>query len=299
LVSRSERVLLTGSGGFTGRPLAARLRQDGHEVFGITRTPPQRNETQGDLCDPDFVDRVVRQLCPTVVIHLAAIASPLHGNLGELYAVNVGSTANLLNALAELTERPRRVIVASSATVYAPPKDATPLTEDSPLRPQSHYGASKRAMEDVARLFADRLPILITRPFNYTGHGQEPVFLVPKLVDHFVRRAPSISLGNLELLRDFSDIGRVIEVYARLVSQPIEHPVVNICSGRAIHLGSILGLLREISGHSIEVVKDPALVRPGEPRTIQGSALRLESMLGDLPNPDFRDTLQSMYESRR
>ena len=122
-------------------------------------------------------------------------------------------------------------------------------------------------------------------------------FLVPKIVDHFVRRAPRINLGNLDLFRDFSDLRRVVEVYARLVSRPVDHAVVNICSGRPIHLASIIGLLQEISGHSIEVVKDPGLVRPGEPRVIEGSVTRLQSMLGDLPNPDFRDTLRSMYEA--
>jgi GDP-6-deoxy-D-talose 4-dehydrogenase len=298
LVSRSERILLTGSGGFTGRPLAARLRQDGHEVLGLTRMPAERGEMQGDLCDTNFVQRAVTETRPSVVIHLAGIAAPLHGNLGEIYSVNVAGTANLLNALAALSERPKRVIVASSATVYAPPSDATPIAEDFPLAPQNHYGASKRSMEDVARLFGDRLPIVVTRPFNYTGPGQEPIFLVPKLVDHFVRRAPSINLGNLDLFRDFSDIRRVVEVYARLVSGPVDHAVVNICSGRTVHLASIVGLLQEISGHSIEVVRDPALVRPGEPRVIQGSTIRLESMVGDLPNPDFRDTLRSMYEGR-
>jgi GDP-6-deoxy-D-talose 4-dehydrogenase len=299
LVSRSERVLLTGSGGFTGRPLAARLRQDGHHVFGLTRTPAERDEAQGDLCDTKFVRRTIAETSPTVVIHLAGIPTPLHKNLGEIYSVNVAGTANLLNALTELTEPPKRVIVASSAAVYAPPKDGSPIAEDSALAPQNHYGASKRAMEDVARLFADRLPIVVTRPFNYTGPGQEPIFLIPKLVDHFVRRAPRINLGNLDLLRDFSDIRRVVEVYARVVSQPVDHAVVNICSGRTIHLASIIELLQEMSGHSIEIVTDPALVRPDEPRTIQGSAARLQSMFGDLPNPDFRDTLRSMYESRR
>ena len=299
MVSRSERILLTGSGGFTGRPLAARLREDGHDVFGLTRTPPKAGEAQGDLCDRDWVHRIVAETRPTVVIHLAGIAAPLHGNIGEIYAVNVAGTANLLDALSGLADRPKRVVVASSATVYAAPKDDNPITEDSRLAPQNHYGASKRAMEDVARLFADRLPIIVTRPFNYTGPGQEPIFLIPKIVDHFVLRAPRIRLGNLDLLRDFSDIHRVIEVYARLVSRPVEPAIVNICSGRAIHLEDIVTLLQDISGHSIEVMRDPALFRPGEPHTILGSATRLEAMLGDLPNPDLRETLRTMYEAKR
>jgi len=300
LASHSERILLTGSGGFTGRPLAARLRQSGHDVFGLTHTPPTSGEMQGDLRDEDWIGKAVQEIRPSVVIHLAGITTPLHKDVTEVHAVNVTGTANLLNALSDLSERPKRVIVASSAAIYAPPSDDQPITEEAPLGPQNPYGRSKREMEDVVRHFADRLPIIVTRPFNYTGPGQDPgFFLVPKIVNHFVQRAPHITLGNLDLFRDFSDVRRVIEVYVRLVSRPIEPITLNICSGQTIHLAEIVTLMREISGQAIEVTIDPALVRPGEPRTIRGSAARLESTLGDLPNPDFRDTLRSMYESKR
>jgi len=299
LASRSERVLLTGSGGFTGRPLAARLRQDGYQIFGITKGPATNDEIQGDLLSRDWIHRTVAEINPNVIIHLAAL-SPTQQTGRDAYVVNVEGTENLLSAAAALQTPRTRVILASSAAVYAPPKDDRPITEDHGLGPRGAYAESKRAMEQVASSFAARLPILITRPFNYTGPGQDPAnFVVPKLVDHFVRRAPQIRVGNLDLFRDFSDIRRVVEIYARLVSWPLDQAVVNICSGRTVHLAGIVGLLEEISGHSIEVVTDPALVRPAEPRTIRGSAKRLESILGDLPNPDFRDTLRSMYESRR
>jgi len=299
LASRSERILLTGSGGFTGRPLAARLRQDGHEVFGITKGPATSEEIQGELLSGDWVDRTVTEIRPTVIIHLAAL-SPTQQAGRDAYSVNIEGTANVLSAAAALQTPPTRVILASSAAVYAPPTDDRPITEDHALEPRGAYAESKRAMEQVASSFAARLAILITRPFNYTGPGQDPAnFVVPKLVDHFVRRAPQIRVGNLDLFRDFSDIRRVVEIYARLVSWPLDHAIVNICSGRTVHLAGIIGLLEEISGHSIEVVTDPALVRPAEPRTIRGSAKRLGSMLGDLPNPDFSDTVRSMYESRR
>jgi nucleoside-diphosphate-sugar epimerase len=298
LASHSERILLTGSGGFTGRPLAAKFRQDGHDVFGLTHTPATIGEVQGDLRDEEWVHKTVQEVRPTLVVHLAGIATPLHGSIGEIYSVNVAGTANLFSALTKMSNPPKRVIVASSATVYAAPTDDQPIPEEHPLGPQNHYGISKRAMEDVARMFASRLPVIITRPFNYTGPGQEPLFLIPKIVDHFVRRAPRIELGNLDLFRDFADLRRVIEIYARLVSQGPEPATLNVCSGRTIHLASIITLMQEISGHRIEVVTNPNLVRSGEPRTIRGSAVRLESLLGDLPNPDFRDTLRSMYETR-
>jgi nucleoside-diphosphate-sugar epimerase len=265
----------------------------------LTHTPASAGEVRGDLRDEAWLRKMVHEIRPTAVVHLAGISTPLHGSAGEIYSANVTGTANLLDALSKIDDPPKRVIVASSATIYAPPVDQEPITEEHPFGPQNHYGASKRAVEDVARLFSVRLPVIVTRPFNYTGPGQDPIFLIPKIVDHFVNRAPQIKLGNLDLYRDFSDIRRVVEAYVRLISGPIDHAIVNICLGRTIHLASIISILREISGHSIEVITDPALVRPGEPRVIQGSAKRLEAMVGDLPNPDFRETVQSMYDSRR
>jgi nucleoside-diphosphate-sugar epimerase len=298
LVARSERVLLTGAGGFTGRPLAARLRQDGHQVFGVTRPPAGDGEIEGDLRDYGWIHSTVSEIRPTIVIHLAGIATPLHGNIGEIYTVNVAGTANLLSVLAELKERPTRVIVASSAAVYGLPEDDRPIAESASLRPLNHYGVSKRAMEDMVDLYAGRLPIVVTRPFNYTGPGQNSThYLVPKIVDHFARRAPHIKLGNLDLHRDFSDIRWIVEVYAQLVSRAVEPTTLNVCSGRLIHLAGIIATMREISGHTIDVIRDPALLRAGEPPAVRGSVARLHAVLGKWPNPDFRDTLQSMYDA--
>lgn len=296
---RSDRILLTGSGGFTGRPLAERLRREGHTVVGLTRHPGEAGELCGDLSNPDWVRQVVADIRPTVVLHLAGITTVLHANISEIYSINVVGTVNLLNALAEPAAQPRLVIVASSAAVYGAPNGEEAIGEDFRLDPGSHYAASKRAVEDVARLFQDRLPILVTRPFNYTGPGQSTVFLVPKIVDHFVREAPDIELGNLDLFRDISDVERVVEAYARLVSGRIEPTTVNICSGRTVHLRNIVSLMQDISGHCIKIVQNPALMRNNEARTIQGSVERLEKLVGDLPNPDFSTTLHRMYEARR
>jgi nucleoside-diphosphate-sugar epimerase len=299
LGSRSETILLTGSGGFTGRPLVERLRRDGHRVIGLTRHPGEVGEISGDLCDADWVRRIVAEIKPSVVLHLAGITTTLHADIGEIYAVNVVGTANLLQALTELASRPRLVVLASSATVYAPAHDDAPIEEDAPLEPQSHYAASKRATEMMARLYQDRLPILIVRPFNYTGPGQGTAFLVPKIVDHFVRRTAEIELGNLDLYRDISDVERVIEAYARFVSVDIAPGVVNICSGQVVFLRNIISLLENISGHRIKVVQVPALMRRNEPRTVRGSAARLEHMVGPLPNADIGSTLRRMYEASR
>lgn len=297
MAARSERVLITGATGFTGRLLVGRLRQNGREVMAFSNGADDEGVRNVDLRDFHSLTQAVSQIRPSAVVHLAGIAATDHSDIGEIYSANVVGTANLFGALAAVNIEPQIVVVASSAQVYAAPKDDAPLTEDSPLAPQSHYAVSKRTAEDIARIYSSRFPVIVTRPFNYTGPGQSPSFLVPKIVQHYAEGKSEIRLGNLDLFRDFSDVGRVVEAYYRLVSEPIDPDTINICSGHSVHLTDIPKILEEISGRTIEVITDPSLVRGNEPHVIAGSPSRLETLVGPLPNPEFRETLLHMYEA--
>ncbi len=299
MASRSERVLITGGTGFTGRPLAARLRENGHEVVALSPDAGEAGALKIDLRDFDGLTRALAQSRPHAIVHLAGIAAMGHGNIGEIYSANVVGTANLFAALTAAKIAPRIVVVASSAQLYAATDANVPLAEDGPLAAKTHYAVSKRAAEEIAAIYSRQFPIIVTRPFNYTGPGQTTSFLVPKIVRHYAERRNEIRLGNLHLFRDFSDIGRVVEAYARLVSQSIDPTIVNICSGRAVQLADIVKIMEEISGHSLRLVSDPALRRDDEPRYIVGSPLRLEKLVGPLPNPEFRETLTRMYDAFR
>jgi GDP-6-deoxy-D-talose 4-dehydrogenase len=297
LVSRSESVLITGGFGFTGRPLAERLRKNAYSVTSISRRARGADAPNVDLCDLDGLTQALSRVQPSAIVHLAGISAPSHDNVGEIYSANVIGTANLFAAIERAKLEPRIVIVASSAQLYAAAANGDPIREDSQLLAKTHYAISKRATEEIAFIYSRKFPIIITRPFNYTGPGQSADFLVPKLVQHFAEQRSEIRLGNLDLFRDFSDVDRVVEAYARLVSRPINPTTVNICSGRAVHLLDILEFLRDLSGHQIRVFPDPSLFRADEPRYMIGSPVRLESMVGDLPNPDFKETLSRMYDA--
>ena len=140
--SRSERVLITGGAGFTGRPLAERLRQDGHEVAALSRGDGDGRELDVDLCNFDAISGAFNRIRPTAIVHLAGIASPTHTQIGEMYSANVVGTANLFAALVSIKLEPRIVIVASSGQLYASP-DAERLADrrrtagaEDPLRRQ-------------------------------------------------------------------------------------------------------------------------------------------------------------------
>jgi nucleoside-diphosphate-sugar epimerase len=277
--------------------LAERLRRDGYDVIAAAHQGGGPDTLEVDLRDFDGLTGALSRLRPQAIVHLAGIAAPSHSNIGEIYSSNVAGTANLFAALAGAKLEPRIVIVASSAQVYAADGTDRPLAEDDALAPKTHYAISKRTSEDIAAVYSRHVPIIVTRPFNYTGPGQTASFLVPKIVQHYAERRSEIRLGNLDLFRDFSDIGRVVEAYARLIAPAVAPTTVNICSGRTVHLQDIITLMEDISGHSARLVIDPALLRGGEPRVIVGSPARLEGLIGSLPNPEFRDTLAHMYEA--
>jgi nucleoside-diphosphate-sugar epimerase len=288
----SITALLTGASGFTGRYLEPALRVRGYTVVRADPTGPN----PCDLTDPQTVMEAVARSEPEVVIHLAAVTYVAHNNAEDFYRVNVLGTINLLHALATLKRPPRRIIIASSANVYGTPKEDV-LGESLCPAPVNHYAASKLAMENMAKTWFEKLPILITRPFNYTGPGQAEHFLVPKIVSHYRERAPYIELGNLQVSRDYSDVGDVVATYLALLESDVRSEVVNICSGRAIALLDIIDMMNEIAGYKIEVRVNPEFVRENEVPRLIGSPAKLRSLV-DIPEPrPFVETLRRMYGS--
>lgn len=291
------RALLTGRTGFTGRYVAQELEQAGYEVIGLASNPGAGDTgltIQANLLDREAVARAVAEANADVVLHLAAIAFVAHGDVDEMYRVNVVGTRNLLEALASARKRPEIVVLASSANVYGN-AEVDPITEDTAPAPANDYAVSKLAMECVAKLWMDRLPIVITRPFNYTGVGQASHFLIPKIVSHFRRGEGLIELGNTDVVRDFSDVRDVARAYVRLLQTRPVGDVFNICSGIGYSLTDILKMMANITGYSIETRVNPAYVRAGEVHRLIGSNVRLKAYAGIDTIIPLTSTLEWMY----
>jgi nucleoside-diphosphate-sugar epimerase len=294
-----RKALITGLGGFTGRYLAAELVAAGYEVAGLEAfaQPPGAYEMHVcNLHDRAALAEVVSNFQPDVVAHLAAISFVAHGDADEIYRTNVVGTRNLLEALAGAGKKPRSVLLASSANIYGnTPVD--PITEDTPASPANDYAVSKLAMEYMARLWMDRLPITMVRPFNYTGVGQSANFLIPKIVSHFKAGAEEIELGNIDVARDFSDVRTVATIYARLLELAPSGEVFNVCSGSAVSLQQVIDLMQGLSGRRIKVSVNPAFVRANEVKTLRGSQAKLTAAIDTLIQPTLEQTLKWMLEA--
>lgn len=277
------RIALTGASGFTGRFVAAALAARGIECVDLAV----------DLTDRAAVDAAVEATNFDRLVHLAALAFVDASDWAAFYAVNQLGTFHLLDAVARA--RPgTRCVLASSAQVYGPGAQGL-IAENAPTRPANHYAISKLAMEQGATLWSDRLDLVVTRPFNYTGLGQETAYLIPKIVDHFRCRAPTIELGNLFVKRDFGDVRSVAEVYAGLVLADAPSSLLNISTGKLWSIDDILATLTTISGHRIDVVSNPRFVRANDVAVLGGDATRLRATLPDWRPRDLAETLGWMY----
>ena len=291
----NQTLLITGLRGFTGHYLGAALRAQGARVVGLVQGEPQgADEIACDLTDAQSVHAAVAQVRPTQVVHLAALAFVGHADARAFYDVNLFGTLNLLEALAALDVPPRKLLIASSANVYGTP-GVEVIDEGVCPAPVNHYACSKLAMEHMARTWMERLPIVMARPFNYTGVGQDEKFLIPKIVSHFKRRGSVIELGNLDVARDFSDVRDVVAAYLGLLDAPQSTgQTVNVCSGHAYALREVLAMASALSGHALEVRVNPAFVRANEVPRLTGNPALLRELTGHVAQRPLEDTLRWM-----
>ncbi|MCL7929595.1 NAD-dependent epimerase/dehydratase family protein [Halomonas llamarensis] len=292
--------LVTGGSGFTGRYLIAHLKHQGHRVVALASEPCGADAYHAiALEDEQALNTLIQQEAPQHVYHLAALSFVGHPKPLDFYRVNVLGTETLLKALSALLTPPR-VLLASSANVYGANGQAT-IDEHVPPAPVNHYAASKLAMEHIARTYAERLPMLIARPFNYTGPGQAEHFLVPKIVRHIKQRATFIELGNTHVSRDFSDVRDVVAVYAQLLAdwprQATSGSILNIGSGEAVSLNTLIEKLQHIANHRLEIRVNPAFVRANDIPELKAGTRRLDAWVPNRPRHTLDDTLTAMCES--
>lgn len=278
------RVLVTGKEGFTGKYVEKELLSKGHEVIGLT----------ADITDIAALSNELRDSKLDAVIHLAAIAFVGHGDVNDIYQVNLIGTRNLLSVIAEHLPDIQSILLASSANVYGNTEGV--LSEMAVLKPENDYAVSKASMEAMAKLWMPKLPIFIVRPFNYTGRGQDKQFLIPKIVSHFRNKSERIELGNLDVRRDFGDVRDVAKDYCALIESPPVGQVINVCTGKMQSLKDVIDLATNISGHNIVVDVNPAFVRENEVKQLCGDPATLNDILGVRSRIIFKETLQWMLD---
>jgi len=296
-----KRILVTGLMGFTGRYIEDVFEKNGYEVVGLVQEGDADSAGKKNIiCDISDYEALREALSGVKlhgVIHLAALSFVAHDKPLEFYAVNTLGTENLLRVLKETQKDLHKVVLASSSNVYGQRGGDVAIKESDSMQPISHYAISKAAMEYAAHNFFDSLPIVVTRPFNYTGVGQSDKFLIPKIVSHYKRGEKVIELGNIEVERDFLDVRDVARYYFELFESDSRAEVFNLCSGKTYSIKDIMRYMDEIAGYEIEIMINPDFVRKNEIMVLKGDRSKLEKTVSSSDLHELYDTLRWMYEA--
>jgi GDP-4-dehydro-6-deoxy-D-mannose reductase len=297
--------LVTGGTGFVGQWLIRSLLRDGVSVtsiaaHGLPNQPLLSGDesrevrwVEGDLRDANLIGSLLDASAPHFIYHLAAMAFPPEAATSPLEAYDV----NLLGFVRLATELLKRrgvldpmVLVVGSGEQYGDhPSSEIPLREDAELRPRSIYSATKVAQEVVARQYfrTDGLRVVTTRSFNHSGPGHAPQYLLPSLIRRTAelrsRPGKPLTIGNPDVIRDFTHVADVVEAYRLLAERGSPGESYNVCSGSG---STVLDLARAVlhrMGVAAEISSDPALVRPADIPVLVGSPARLRDATGWVP----------------
>ena len=293
------RVLVTGGAGFVGAHARRALALGKHEVTATT-LGDEPGLVRLDVRDAKAVERLVERVKPQRVWHLAAQSSAAFSwkEPGVTFEVNVTGTHNLLDALRRHSPG-CRVLVAATSDEYGvvEPQDC-PIGEDAPLKPVSPYAASKVAQEAVARMFSTAfgLQVITTRAFMHIGPGQPPSFATADWARQIARaeaglQEPKVTVGNLDLKRELGDVRDVVAAYQAVLEAGVPGEVYNVATGEAPRLGEALSILSDLAEVTVEVVVDPAKIRPADPPLLMGSAAKLNRLTGWTPQHNLESTL--------
>jgi GDP-4-dehydro-6-deoxy-D-mannose reductase len=276
---------------------------------GVTRALPPGFSAgvEADLLDREGLMAAVLEAKPDQIIHLAGQSSvhESYRNPGETLLANVLGTQHLLFA-AEKAEV-RRVLVVGSADEYGDirPEDV-PLREDRPLAPLSPYAVSRVAQGALCAEFARRntVEIVRTRTFPHTGKRRGAVFAESSFARQIAeieleRAAPVIHVGNLDAVRDFSDVREVIQAYLLLLERGESGSVYNVCSGRGVAMRDILGALVALSSAKVEIQVDASRLRPSDLAVLVGDPSRLRARTGFAPSGELGKALADLLADWR
>ena len=292
------RALITGSQGFVGKYLRRELEENGYEVLGIDLQAGP-DTIQADLLAPEQMKEVVSQTKPNAVFHLAGQADVARSWKipQKTMEINVIAAVNLMEAVRAFDPAMRMVLVGSSDQYGNLGEEGRLVSETLETHPQTPYAVSKKAQEEMARVYvrAYGMNICMTRSFNHGGAGQRLGFLIPDFASGIVKvergEAKSLKVGNLTSRRDFTHVRDVVRAYRMIAEQGKPGEVYNVGSGVTYSAQEILDKLCEMAVCPIPVEQDPARMRPSDTPVICCDHSKLTRDTGWEPNIPLEDIL--------
>lgn len=303
-------LMITGSNGFVGQTITKTVLNHHADDFHLTGFVDPETGQNTDVTNAQAVHRTISHIKPDCLIHLAAVAAPrrAQNDLSRAWEVNLMGTLNVVQAILQHSPA-THMVWSGSSEAYGNSFNFTPspITETAALEPLNAYGATKAAADIMLHQMASNgLNVVIFRPFNHTGPGQSPDYVVPTFASQIAKieanlQAPVINVGNLEARRDFLHVNDVVKAYLLALSKPLIRSGnrYNISTGQPITIGYILEYLLSLSKIDIDVNVDRERFTNSMVPTATGRFTSVHNEYGWSPSITIEDTLQSVLNFER
>jgi GDP-4-dehydro-6-deoxy-D-mannose reductase len=291
-----KRLFVTGLSGFVGQHIQSYLASADSSWQLLPASAPY------DLTRPDSLCDLWPQL-PDAVIHLAGqtFVPEAFRDPARTLDINLIGTLNLLQAL-KARGFTGTFLYVSSGDVYGQvAESALPITEQQPPCPRNPYAVSKLSAEFLSLQWglSEHWPVLVARPFNHIGSGQKDSFVIASAARQIIRirqglQAPQLEVGDVDVSRDFLDVGDVIAAYFALLEKGTPGQVYNVCSGQEQSIRGLIMQLGELAEVDMQLVQDPARMRRADQRRVCGSHQRLARTTGWTPAISIQQSLRAI-----
>jgi GDP-mannose 4,6-dehydratase len=297
------KILVTGSTGFIGSHLVPKLIEQGHDVYALERYVTGRyvlgkranvKTVFGDLMDFFVIRRIIRDVQPDVVIHLASI-SPVaysYDHPHEVIETNLLGTVNLAEACLREVPHFKHFLFASTSETYG--NGPNPKTEETQQNPNSPYAVSKLACEKYLLYLRDAygFPTTILRNFNTYGRKNNTHFVVERAIVQMLQ-GEAVRLGDPTPIRDFEYIDDHVNSYIVCLNNPkAKGEVFNFCTGRGTSIKQLVDLIAKLTDFRGEVIWDAIPARPLEIRELVGDYSKAKRLLGWQPKFTLEEGLR-------
>lgn len=287
------KILVTGSSGFVGKHLVGHLKTKRHHVIPLDVY----------LLNATAVESTLAKINPDGVIHLAAIAAVGESltSPAKILRNNIFAQLNLLEAL-KRKKSTAGILIIGSADEYGRSSDQA-IDENFPLLPTTPYAVSKIAQDFLGLQYhlSYGLNIIRVRPFNHIGEGQSLGFVVPDFAEQIVDversgKSGAISVGNLDAVRDFTDVLDIVKAYELALIKGKPGEVYNLGSGVGVTIKQLLDKLISLSSAKITVKVDPARFRPGDQPKLVCNPQKFRQLTGWQAKIPLETTLNRVLE---
>lgn len=306
-----KKYFVTGINGFVGKYFVDYVHgvEPDSDIMGVdlgeTSKAKDIKYKSLNLCDEKAVHNTIEQYKPDYIVHLAAVSSVAKSweDPAGCFLNNNAAFLNLAEAIRK-TEINARILSVGSSEEYG--IYDKPMKENFVLHPKSPYSVARLSQEYLSKLYVDRfgLDIVMTRSFNHIGPGQSTQFVVSSFIDQLVDIADGktenkMMVGNIDVIRDFTDVRDVVDAYYKIVTQAKNREVYNVCSGKATKLRDIIDIASQQLNIHPNIILDKSRLRSNEIMSVIGDNSKLKQDLGWKPQYNLQKTISDIINYKR